>query len=68
MLGRTKWFNDVKGFGFVETEQGDVFIHVTLLKKCGLKKLNEGDAVEIEVESHAKGLRAKSISLVKDSK
>ena len=50
-VGRVKWFNVEKGFGFIETEGSpDVFAHFSAIQGSGFKKLNEGDEVEFEVE------------------
>jgi len=56
--GRVKWFNDKKGFGFIETkEQGDVFVHYTAIAAEGFRSLSEGDRVSFEVERVQKGHR-----------
>jgi CspA family cold shock protein len=60
--GKVKWFNDSKGYGFLEQEDGvDVFVHHTVIKSDGFRTLKEGEAVEFEVESSQKGLKAKSV-------
>jgi len=57
--GRVKWFNDKKGYGFIETEDGkDVFVHHTSIEGAGFKSLNEGQSVSFEVEQGAKGPQA----------
>jgi cold shock protein len=57
--GRVKWFNDKKGYGFIETENGkDVFVHHTSIEGVGFKSLNEGQSVSFEVEQGAKGPQA----------
>ncbi|MCM8803890.1 MAG: cold shock domain-containing protein [Candidatus Omnitrophica bacterium] len=62
--GRVKWFNNKKGFGFIERENGeDVFVHYSSIAGQGYKTLNEGDAVEFEVVKREKGLQA--INVVK---
>jgi len=54
-----KWFNDKKGYGFIETEDGkDVFVHHTSIEGAGFKSLNEGQSVSFEVEQGAKGPQA----------
>ena len=58
-----KWFNDAKGFGFIEQESGeDVFVHFSAIQMDGFKTLAEGQEVEFEVESGAKGLHASSVT------
>ena len=57
--GKVKWFNDKKGYGFIETnEQGDVFVHYTSIDAEGYRSLNEGDRVSFDVERGAKGPQA----------
>ena len=57
--GRVKWFNDKKGYGFIETEDGkDVFVHHTSIEGMGFKSLNEGQSVSFEIEEGAKGPQA----------
>jgi len=47
--GKVKWFNDAKGFGFIETEDGDVFVHHSVIEGQGFRSLREGQDVEIEI-------------------
>ena len=57
--GRVKWFNDKKGFGFIESqEHGDVFVHFTAIDGSGFRSLSEGDEVTFDVEQGTKGLQA----------
>lgn len=57
--GRVKWFNDKKGYGFIETEDGkDVFVHHTSIEGAGFKSLSEGQSVSFEVEQGTKGPQA----------
>ena len=57
--GRVKWFNDKKGFGFIESqEHGDVFHHFTAIDGSGFRSLSEGDEVTFDVEQGTKGLQA----------
>ena len=60
--GRVKWFNDKKGYGFIEQENGeDVFVHFSAIQDEGFKSLGEGQEVEFEVESGPKGAHAKNV-------
>lgn len=57
--GRVKWFNDKKGFGFIETkDQGDVFVHYSAIVSDGFRTLSEGESVAFEVERGPKGPQA----------
>jgi len=57
--GKVKWFNESKGFGFIEQASGeDLFVHYTSIKGDGFKTLREGQEVEFEVTQDAKGLKA----------
>lgn len=49
--GKVKWFNAVKGFGFIEPDEGgsDVFVHITAVQEAGLKGLGEGQHIEYEL-------------------
>ena len=60
--GTVKWFNEEKGFGFIEVEGGkDIFVHFSSIKKEGFKTLKEGDKVEFEVEGGARGPQAANV-------
>ncbi len=60
--GQVKWFNEGKGFGFIEREEGpDVFVHFSAIQGEGFKSLIEGDAVEFEVIEDEKGLKAQNV-------
>ena len=59
---RVKWFNNTKGYGFIEyKENEDVFVHYSAIRSDGYKTLNEGDLVEFELISTDMGLQAKSV-------
>ena len=61
--GKVKWFNDSKGFGFIEQENGeDVFVHFSSIAGDGFKSLGEGDAVEFEITDGPKGPQASNVS------
>jgi CspA family cold shock protein len=60
--GKVKWFNDAKGYGFIEQEGGeDVFVHFSSINMEGFKTLAEGQPVEFEVKSGDKGLSAANV-------
>ena len=57
--GIVKWFNDRKGFGFIEADNGsDVFVHFSAIQDSGFRTLQEGQPVSFEVQSGPKGLSA----------
>lgn len=61
--GTVKWFNNAKGFGFINRSSGeDVFVHFKSIVGEGYKTLNEGDAVQFEVQQGPKGLQAVNVS------
>ncbi|MGO9211692.1 MAG: cold-shock protein [Terriglobales bacterium] len=61
--GTVKWFNATKGFGFIQREQGgDVFVHYSAIQSDGYRSLNQGDAVEYEVQDGPKGLQAANVT------
>jgi CspA family cold shock protein len=67
--GTVKWFNNEKGFGFIEVEGGgkDVFCHFSAIQGDGFKSLNEGDEVEFDVEQGAKGPQAKNVTVLRSA-
>lgn len=57
--GRVKWFNDTKGYGFIQQDDGDdVFVHFSAIEGIGFRTLAEGEAVEFEVRPTTAGLQA----------
>ena len=63
--GTVKWFNDKKGFGFFENDDGgDVFVHHTDIQGSGFKSLSEGDRVSFDVEQGQKGPKASSVTKI----
>jgi cold shock protein len=60
--GTVKWFNNEKGYGFISQSDGaDVFVHYSAIDSPGYKSLEEGQAVEFEVQQGDKGLQATSV-------
>ena len=60
--GTVKWFNNEKGYGFISQSDGaDVFVHYSAIESAGYKSLEEGQAVEFEVQQGDKGLQATSV-------
>ena len=63
--GTVKWFNDRKGFGFIEQEDGpDVFVHHTAINASGFRTLNEGDRVSFDIEQGQKGPAAANVTII----
>jgi CspA family cold shock protein len=62
MKGTVKWFNDSKGYGFIEQQGGDdVFVHFSAIVGEGFRTLSEGDQVEFELRETEKGLQASNV-------
>jgi CspA family cold shock protein len=63
--GKVKWFNNSKGYGFIQQEDGtDIFVHFSAIQGDGYKTLEEGQAVQFEVTQGPKGLQAANVSKV----
>ena len=63
--GTVKWFNERKGYGFIEQEEGpDVFVHHSGINAAGFKSLNEGDKVTFDIEQGEKGPSAGNVTVV----
>ncbi|RNF53071.1 cold-shock protein [Marinomonas hwangdonensis] len=63
--GTVKWFNEIKGFGFIEQESGpDVFAHFSAIASSGFKTLAEGQQVEFVVTAGQKGPQAENITVI----
>lgn len=63
--GTVKWFNDAKGFGFIQQDNGtDVFVHFSQIQASGFKSLGEGDRVQFDVADGPKGPQASNVSRI----
>ena len=64
-IGTVKWFNNGKGYGFIEREEGeDIFVHFSAILGEGFRSLEEGQRVEFSIEQGPKGLQAVSVTVV----
>jgi len=62
-LGKVKWFNDAKGYGFIETNEGkDIFVHYSAIQKDGFKTLAEGQEVTFDIVDGVKGPQAANVT------
>ncbi|NVJ51710.1 MAG: cold-shock protein [Gammaproteobacteria bacterium] len=63
--GQVKWFNETKGFGFLEQENGpDVFVHFSSIQSDGFKTLAEGQKVQFEIQDGQKGPQAANVQVI----
>lgn len=68
MVGKVKWFNNEKGYGFIEyTDKEDIFVHYSAIELDGYKTLSEGDLVHYELLRTDKGLQAKKVLQVSNN-
>ena len=61
--GTVKWFNATKGFGFIASENKDIFVHISAVEAAGLNSLNEGDKIMFDTQDGPKGPSAVNISV-----
>jgi len=65
--GTVKWFNNSKGYGFIQRDQGgDVFVHFRAIRGDGYRSLEEGQRVEFSVAQGQKGLQAEDVAVVEE--
>ncbi|HQD90726.1 MAG TPA: cold-shock protein [Syntrophomonadaceae bacterium] len=65
LYGTVKWFDETKGFGFIQTEQGDdVFVHHSAIMGMGFKTLSEGQRVKFDVTTGPKGQQASNVEVM----
>ena len=67
MKGKVKWFNNEKGYGFIEyTDNEDIFVHYSAIRQDGYKSLSEGQIVEFKLLETDKGLQALDVKVAKE--
>jgi len=65
LIGVVKWFDDAKGYGFIESEEGrDVFVHHTAIQDTGFRSLSEGQRVKFDVTQGPKGDQATNVQIL----
>ncbi len=63
LTGHVKWFNNTKGYGFIQQDNGeDVFVHYSAIQEQGFKSLEEGESVEFEITQGPKGPQAERVT------
>jgi CspA family cold shock protein len=63
--GKVKWFNDQKGYGFIERDdEDDIFVHYSAIEDTGFKTLQEGQRVIFDIETGEKGLAAANVKVI----
>jgi len=64
MKGTVKWFNDAKGYGFINADgqEGDIFVHYSSIKGDGFRRLEQGEQVEFELIKGPKGMKAEQVT------
>ncbi len=68
IIGRVKWFNNEKGYGFIDfKENEDIFVHYSAIELDGYKTLSEGQLVEFKLIETSKGYQAINVKLVKET-
>lgn len=67
-IGTVKWFHNIKGYGFINTDENEeeIFVHYSEINAEGFKKLKRGEKVEFVLDNGEKGLLARDVSLVED--
>ncbi|HYX09886.1 MAG TPA: cold-shock protein [Bacteroidales bacterium] len=67
MKGKVKWFDSAKGYGFIQTDEGnDVFVHYTGIAKEGFRGLDEGQNVSFEITDGKRGPQATSVTVIEE--
>jgi len=63
--GTVKWFNETKGYGFIQPDNGgkDVFVHISAVERAGLRSLNEGQKISYEIEQDRRSGKESAINL-----
>jgi CspA family cold shock protein len=67
--GEVKWFSSIRGFGFVTADNGgrDIFVHISVLRRCGLQKIVPGQRVRMDVRDSNRGRQAQSITVIAEA-